>query len=204
MRTLFALLIVAATASFASASTVLGTIVQVETNIATFDPNTFGPGPNVDVFQLVVSNPHAGGATSVELAITGSFVNLNAGAALTFKAGTDLPTLGPNTVGESFFVVPDGFTAGDILGVNTSDDGSTLASSYTLPGTTPFVPGDGQAVLAVLSVETGSTTALALAQGTVGVVAIDGELHTLSFIPEPSTAILAMLGLVGVAARRRS
>jgi hypothetical protein len=200
MTRFFALVAVLAVSTAANAATLTGSVVKAQTNVVTFDPNTFGPGPNVDVYHVVVENPNAILADSIGLSLTGEFQNF-ASAPLTFKANTSLPTLGPNTVAETFFVVPNPAT---ILGVNTVDSSTALASNFTSQGGGNFIAAGGSSILAVLSVPTGSPALTGA--GWTGNAAVGGVLETISFapvIPEPTTCVLAGLALAGAAARRR-
>ena len=176
----------------AAQAELMGRAELISSNVATFDPSIFAPGPNVDVYHVIVDNGFAADVTSVELLLPGQWLNLNA-SDLTFKNGTGLPTLGPNLVAESFFVVPEGRTPAQILPVNVEDSDTTLGAAYTLQGGGVFVPASGSAVLAVLSVPTGAAVDQ-LAFSGAGVVS--GAREVINFIPEPTAAVLAGLALV--------
>lgn len=198
MTRFFALAAILAVATVATAAPLTTKLIKAQTNVATFDPNTFGPGPNIDVYHLEVTNPNSILADSIGLSLTGEFQNF-AAAPLTFKNNTSLPTLGPNTVAETFFVVPNPAT---ILGVNTVDSSTALASNFTAQGGGNFVAAGGSSILAVLSVPAGSLEPSM--QGWTGNAAVGGVLEDIQFgIPEPTTCVLAGLALVGAATRRR-
>ena len=218
MRILLVLLTLSFTASTASAAALQANIILAETSVVTFDPITFSAGPTIDVYHVVVGNPNSLDVTSLELSFPGTFQNFNS-SPLSFSDSSDLPMLGPNKVAESFFVIPAGFSASDVLAVNTIDDETGLSSSYTLPGSTSFIDTGGSAVVAVLSVLEGTTLS---ADGFNGRASVNGQFENIGGngcfyltcpcdfhpnspdCPEPSTALLIVLGIVGIAVRRCS
>lgn len=172
----------------------------VQSGVATFNSD-LTPGPAVDVYHVTVSNPNASDATAFNMSLTsaGLFVNNNPGGLTFSQTGTDLPAIATFTFGESFFVLP----AGQILSVGDVDTASELATDVTLAGTTALIPGSGSAVVAVLSVPAGTQLDQS---GFSGNAAVDGAFSAITFgevIPEPSTALLAGLALVGFVARRK-
>ena len=213
MRFFLVLLTLSLTAPTASAANLFASFDLVETNIATFDSVTFSAGPNVDVYHFSICNSFVNDVTAFELSLSGPFVNQNPSAALTFQAGTDLPMLGPHVVAESFFVLPEGFSANDVLAVNTTDGNGLLASTYTLPGTISLADAGERTVVAVLSVPTGplldafnnSTGRGAVYGQFEGIFALE-PLNSLpeGCLPEPSTALLCLIGMAGIVVRRRS
>ena len=197
-------LLLSALALSASAATparaVLATaLMQVETNVPTFDPVAFGPGPNIDVYHFVLKNFFDSPVTSVQANLPGEWVNRNV-PELTFKNGVGLPALGPNLVAETFFVVPDGRTPAQILPVNVVDNSTALAAFYTLQGGGVFVPARGNAVVAVLSTPTGVSPDPSFFS--IAAV-VDGQLERPLPWPEPSTGLLAACGAALAATRRR-
>lgn len=166
-------------------------VYLAQVNVDTFDPMTFTSGHHVDVYELVVENPFPGDITSLEISAFGSWVNNQVGG-LTFRDSVDLPNLGPYTVAETFFVLPDGETP---LAVDVVDSDTLLQASYTVAGSVPLVPSGGYAVLAVFSVPTGAPLNLFDINGR-GV--IDGEFYRFAY-PEPSSALLLGLGCLGFA-----
>ena len=199
MRILLALFVLSIATTTASAAVLPATIVLAQSNIETFDPRTFTAGPNVDNYHVLVSNPNDGNVTSLELNFPGTFQNFNY-SPLSFRDDTRWPTLGPNEVAESFFLLPPG-SNGTQLAVGTIDDETGLFSSYTLPGDTPLIqassPGTVVAVLAVLTGTVPDATRFS------GRAAIDGAFHDIRFpVPEPTTAFLALLGVASLALRR--
>lgn len=199
-----ALAVLLSSSSVASAARLYTTFVKAESDVATFDPTIFGPGPVIDVYHLQVTNPNAYPATSLSLSLSSprSFINLNS-SALTFKANANLPALGPFKVAESFFVVPNPAT---ILAVGTSDTSDLLASSYTSAGGATFIPAGGTSVVAVLSVAAGSGLPTNYVNWG-GTAAVNGVLEDVGILtppfPEPTSGVLAGLGLLVAAARRR-
>lgn len=183
-------------ATAALAAPLAGSVALVQSGVDTFDPGTFLPGTIVDVYEVTVENPNAGDATSLEFAFPGDWVNNQSGG-LTFQDSNALPVLGPYTVADTFFVLPTGTSD---LAVDIVDDNTMLQASYTVEGEVALVPAGGSVVVAVLSVPTGGEVDAA---SFVGAAAIGGELEEVLFIPEPSTALLAGLALVGFLARRK-
>lgn len=190
MTRFFALVAVLAVSSVASAVALDGRYELRTADIPTFDPVEFAPGPNVDVYDVIVSNSNDGDATSLELALIGDFQNFGT---RTFNPDGELQMLGPNTVADSFFVVANE------LAVEPVDQDGVLSASYTISGGGVLVPAGGEALVAVVTVPTGVSIEAALSGGRA---AIGGAFEAVQFIPEPSTAILAGLALVGFAARR--
>jgi hypothetical protein len=197
MLRLLALSVLLSYSTVACAAPLFPTLVKASTNVATFDPVTFGPGPNVDVYNLVVTNPNPYPATSIGLSLDGDFINLNS-TTLTFKANAELPTLGPNKVAETFFVVPD---PSKILAVGTIDTDDALASNFTSVGGLTFVPAQGSSIVAVMSIAAGSPSPDGWRW--TGNAAVNGVLVPIAAFPEPTAGVLAGLALVGAAARRR-
>ena len=197
MRTLLALLVLSITPQVVLAAPIIGTLDLVETNVETFDPSTFTAGPTIDVYHVVLNNPNASGVTGFELSFPGLFENRSAGSPLQYKRGADLPTLGPNIVAESFFVVPDVWPL-DIIFVTEflpPFDGlrGSMVGSSDLPA--------GWHTIAVLSVLAGSSAPDIT--NFVGQAWVNGGLQDIVFVPEPSTVLLTLLGVAGFAVRRR-
>jgi hypothetical protein len=200
MTRFFALVAVLAVSAAATAAPLRGSLVKSESNVATFDPNIFAPGPAIDIYHVVIENPNASATTSVGLTLDGSFINLGA-PAVSFRNSAALPTLGPNKVAESFFVIPADKTTAQVLAVNTEDTAGVLSTSFTIQGGANLIPAGGSSILAVLSVAAGSPEPSQL--NWTGNGAVNGVLEAIQFIPEPTTCVLAGLALVGAAARRR-
>ena len=209
MRILLVLLVLSSTYSVASAAPLIGSIDLVETNIPTFDPVSFTGGPNIDVYHVSMCNPNVGDVTVLDLSFPGVYENRSP-SALTFKAGTDLPMIGPHTIAETFFVLPEGFSANDVVALDTEDSSSLLKSGYLLHG--PFsLIGGGQStsVIAVLSVPTGTTPDI---NSFVGRGAVNGRFEFylpyrpdhFPECPEPSTVLLAAFGVASFTVDRRS
>ena len=169
----------------------------VQENVATFDPGQFVPGPNIDIYHLTIENFGASNVTSLELVLPGNWLNLSV-PPFSFKDSPDIPMLGPNTVAETFFVLPPGTTP---LAVDVVDTSSQLSAAYTVAGSTPLVPAMGSSVVAVLSVLTGEEVDLS---GFLGQAAVEGQgdLEPIVCIPEPSGATLLIVATVGLARRR--
>jgi hypothetical protein len=204
MVRLIALLSILSCGGAACAAPITATLVVAAANVATFDPNLFAPGPAVDVYNLVAANPNPYPVSSIGLSLNGDFINLGL-PSMAFKAGAELPTLGPNKVAETFFVVPD---PSKVLAVGTIDSNGSLASNYTTQGGATLIPAQGSSVVAVLSLAAGSP--FPSMAGWTGNAAINGVLEpgwifltSLPPFPEPTSGVLAGLALVGAAARRR-
>lgn len=198
MLRLFSVMAILSLSSGADAASLTTELIKAKSNVVTFDPNTFSPGPNVDVYHFVVGNHNnAFPATSLSFDLRGSFVNMNT-SPVSFKSNNPLPNLGPNTVAETYFVVPD---PSKILAVGTIDNNNQLASSYTTQGGAALIPARGEAVVAVLSVAAGSPTPMI--PFLAGYAAVNGVLEKIGGFPEPTTGVLAGLGLLAAAARRR-
>lgn len=202
MTRFFAIAALALAPAAAQAEDLLAQFVpSANVGVDTFDPITFGPGPVTDFWNLVVSNPNTGNATSIELdlAIPGL---LDLGQ-VEFKDSPEPAMLGPNLVADSFFTIPTGSTV--LVGEARFADG-VLGASYTVSGDTSFVDADGgEAILAVAAVPTGTFAPFdVFPAGTViGRASIDGVFQNITIIPEPATVVLAGLALVGFASRRK-
>ncbi|MEO0531211.1 MAG: PEP-CTERM sorting domain-containing protein [Planctomycetota bacterium] len=197
-------------ASVVSAQTVIPTFVPSQTNVPSFDPLIFGPGPNIDIWNLVLTNESAEPVTSLELEICqapGTVLNLGS-PGVDFRDTTDPVMLGPNLVADSFFVVPEGTTAlvGDFVETDLR-----FGAAWTVAGDVPLVEGNGgQAIVAVLAVPTGTFDPLAV-RNPLGRASIAGQFATVGFltdpfdncIPEPTTAVLLGLGLACLGGSRR-
>jgi hypothetical protein len=176
--------------------------VLAASNVATFDPNIFGPGPAVDVYHLIVENPNAFPATSLALNLTGPFVNLGA-PAVSFRNSAELPALGPNKVAESFFVIPTDKTIAQVLAVNTQDSNGVLSTSFTIQGGANLIPAGGSSVVAVLSIPVGSSLPSRFSWS--GEAVVNGVLQRIEFRgPEPTSCVLAGLALMGAAVTRHA
>ena len=194
MKNVLAIAIVfAATSAFAAPLS--GSLTTLALGVAATDPTTFAPVA-ADFYAVTVDNPNAADATSITL----SLPHTAAAIGLQTRDGAAVPpTGGPFTFADSFFVSPTG-TATDLLGVAQTDSAVLLEGSYTIAGGGVFVLAGGSADLAVLAVPAGTPVdPLALS----GEAAVGGVLEPINFIPEPSTALLAGLALVGFVARRK-
>lgn len=199
MHRFFSLLAILSLPNCADAAQLSPMLLKAESNVVTFDPFVFGPGPTVDVYHFVVGNyANDFPATSLSIDLRGSFINMNT-SPISFKSNNSLPTLGgPNTVADTYFVVPD---ASKVLAVRTIDSSTQLASSYTTQGGATLIPARGEAVVAVLSVLAGS--APPRFPYLPGYAVVNGALERIAALPEPTTCVLAGLALVGAVARRR-
>lgn len=188
--TLMAVVLLLATSS-GRAEPLIGTYELRGANIETFDPATFTAGPNVDQYEVLLTNPNEGDVTSIELRLLGDWQNFVQGG-LAFNTEAHLLTLGPNTVAESFFIVDNP------LAVDVVDGGGVLQASYTIAGGGVIVPGNSDGTLAALvSVPTGTTIFPGLS---LGRAAINGAFVDIVFpgpVPEPSALLMAGFALLG-------
>lgn len=178
------------------AEPLVGTYELRGADIETFDPATFGPGPNVDEYVVLLTNPNEGDVTSVELTLRGDWQNFS--GMLTFKADGQFPYLGPNFVADSFFVVKNQ------LALDVIDGGGVLQAAFTIAGGGVIVPGGSDGTLiAVVYVPTGTTIYPGLSFGRA---AINGAFVDIVFpgpVPEPSTFVLGgCLAMTLFASRR--
>lgn len=179
-----------------------GSAILRSSNIETFDPSTFGPGPNIDVYELIVSNHNDGDVTSIELDLCFAAGTLQNFGNRTFSSDSVLPLLGPNTVADSYLVVSNE------LAVDVVDTDSRLRAAYTTSDGGVLVPANSEALVAVLSIPAGAS--INLLRNPWGRAAIDGQFENIGYlidafdhcVPEPSTALLLLLALSGVACRR--
>lgn len=169
----------------------VGSVVNVGTNVATFDPINLVSGPAVDVYQVVVQSNLTTPISSLAIHLDGPFIN-GMDPPISFSDLMTLPTLGPNTVAESFITIPSGKLASDVLAVDTIDAGNVLSSSFTLVGGATLVEPQGSAVIAILSLPTGAT-----------LDTTNWRVNNIPFIPEPTTGVLVGHALIGAAGRRR-
>ncbi|MEO0531213.1 MAG: hypothetical protein AAF266_11665 [Planctomycetota bacterium] len=142
--TRFVICLTAFVASAAHAQTTPDLCARLEidrSNVETFDPATFAPGPNVDVYHLIFTNASSEPVTSMDLSLPGPFIKAPGGQ----RYWTELPfPSGPNLVARSFFLVDEMPSAGAEIPYEGLE-GRFLRE--VLPGTTSHI--------AVLSVVTG-------------------------------------------------
>lgn len=201
MIRLIALIALLSSGALATAAPLRPSLIRDSTDVATFDPRIFAPGPNVDVYHLVVENPNPHPVTSLSLSLTSDGAFINQGVPnLSFRNSVRSPLLGPNVVAESYFVIPSNLSTALVLAVNTVDTADLLATNYAIQGGAELIPAGGSSVVAVLSIVTGS--AVPDMSGWMGQAVINGVLERIAFIPEPTTGVLAGLALVGAARRR--
>ncbi len=193
-----------------AATGVFGSIRLAQTNVANIDPTTLAPAEPVDVYHVSLCNCNPLPVRALQIGFEGDFVNNDTDSGVTFKETADLIDIGPYAVADSFFVVNDDVSLVLAVSSYTIDDGNALRSAYTLAGAPTLIPAMAERVVAVLSVPAGSP---ALDASIVRQPAADvgGQFSNFVFlpdnstpcIPEPTTAALAGLALVGFAARRR-
>ena len=131
----------------------MGQFVPVATNL-NIPPNVvFEAGGNVDTYKVKVTNT-GDNATSVEMAFTGDFFQFD-GVGATFRNDPSIPAFfGNHFFPDSFFILPD---AANVLAVDTVDTTAQLSSSFTLPGDTVILPGNGaKTTIAFLTVPAGN------------------------------------------------
>ncbi|MEO0531210.1 MAG: PEP-CTERM sorting domain-containing protein [Planctomycetota bacterium] len=203
----FVIIVMAATA--ASAEPLISTFVLSEQNVETFDATTFTAGPNIDIYELVLDNsPNINDVISLELDLClspGTLLNLS-GSEITFRDQVRYPIFGVSRIAESFFVIPSGTS---LLATNVIDTDFRLRASWTVAGGTPLIPAGGEAVVAVLSVPTG--TPIELLRNPWGRAVISGRFESIGpigpvfnhCVPEPGSLLLIAIGIVSVSAQLR-
>ena len=156
-----------------------------------------------DVWGVYANNPNAGAATSLELTFAGDFFDLGGTTFLNNQSDPGNPQVFGNEAPDALFVLPDAVDPADVLAVETTDSTSLLTSSYTVAGGADLIPGSSENVpVAVISVVSGTAFDIQdIFQE--GRAAIGGEFATVVAVPEPTTALLAGLALVGFVARRK-
>lgn len=195
--------------SAAPRSGLYGFITLAASDVATVDPTTFLDAPLVDVYHVSICNCYSQPVAALEVRIRGEIVNNNTDFGLTFKETADLPTYGPFTVADTFFVVHENVS--QVISLDWIDDGAELTATFVLAGEPRLIPSMAERVVAVLSVPAGSPT-LDSSIVDVAIGFMERQLKIVSFpfaefrspcIPEPATGVLAGLALVSVASRRR-
>lgn len=172
-----------------------------------------GVAPVADVWGLSLENTTDLDVTSIGLDITpdelgaaeffvdgftGTFLNPSA---LEAENGT-LPAFRGAPITHTFAVLPEGLSA---LETGSDFSGTGIVANYTTAGGI-LIPADSSAIVAHISVPTGTTPAdlAELDAGALGsVVFADNSTAPIITVPEPTTAILAALGLAGFVARRK-
>lgn len=196
-------------ASFASAEALRG-VVEFQGTQTLADPTTFAD-VEVDVYNVVVTNPNAFNVYTFSLDLPSEGAPYFAS---TQSVGTGFPQLGPFTVADSFFLRNAAAPGGAVNPIGIADSASGLSGTVTVLAADPTngnapvddaariaVGAGGTSALAVLAVPAGSSAITGASFS--GTAVIDGSLEQIVFIPEPSTALLAGLALVGFVARRK-
>jgi hypothetical protein len=199
MKSILAVVILLSMTGPATAGNLLAIVNQDSTNVPTFDPSTFMPGLNVDVYEVVVFNPNDDDATALEIALFGDFVNQGVPSIAFRRHDSDrLPWLGLNLVADTFFILPSG--ADFPLAVDIVDTNAQLSASWTVAGDVALAPAAGSAIVANISVPTGVPIDMSNWSGRA---VVDGRFEEIRFIPEPTSALIAGLALVSFVMRRK-
>lgn len=196
MTRFFAIAALAVSATFANAMEINTTLELVSENQET---NALVYDGMFDVYNIVAVSELGDAATSLELRLEGNFITAGGRA---IKSGAALPVVFGQIAPDSFFVIPEGVNESNILAApgTTEDTEGVIASSFTVSGDVQLIPGDGTpTVIATISVPAGAGFEL---PEVLGRAAVAGGFVPVFGVPEPSTAILAGLALVGFAARR--
>lgn len=167
-----------------------------------------GIQPVADIYGLVVENTFDQDVTAIQLDLTpadlgvstfvvdsGGFLNPND---LTFGPGL-LPVVRGPTIVDSFVVLPGTLAP---LSARAVFEPTEIAVAYTTRGAQTLVASGSRETILHLSVPAGESP---LSLGRIGRVAYsdlvtDGDIVS---VPEPATALLACLALVGSAIRRK-
>ncbi len=197
-----ALALVAALTVAPASAEIIGSFVLASSNVDD------GVAPVADVYGFQLSNGgdldvNAIGLTlnAADLGLSTFFVDSTSFANpsdLTFEGA--LPTFRGAPITDSFVVLP-----GDLgpLEVNSIFENGRIDTNYTTAGGI-LVPAMSEVIVAHLSVPAGEVPMMPSEPGATGsVVFTDTTTAPILGIPEPSTALLAGLALVGFVARRK-
>lgn len=182
---------------------VLPSVRLVEVGVETLNLDDFGsPGPVVDVYEVELFNETDQPVTSLMLDLRQPIINPSLFNA-TFRDDASLPLIFGQPIADSFFVVPAS-SASDILAVDVVDIDGQLAASFTLPGNAEFVPAFGSAVIATLSVPTGTSLESWRFACPIGTASAGGIFVPVAGLcPEPATASIVLLcGIVSLMLRQ--
>ncbi|MEO0531209.1 MAG: hypothetical protein AAF266_11645 [Planctomycetota bacterium] len=186
-----------------SGASLVARVDLVTQGLTVFEPGLgFGaPQPVIDVWHITLTNLASTAADDVTMRLAGNLIDEILPDRY-YAATTDLPTLGPNTLPDSFFVLPLAPPAAepDVSSDWRSDRVITLPRGEAMRRRLPFLNPRETTPIAVLSVPTGSALNLTAFSGT-GFFA-DGTSGPIRFVPEPS-ALLSGLICIGAAHRKR-
>ena len=160
--------------------------------------NAFVYDGEFDVYNVEVSNPNDAPATSLELTLPLTDA-INTVDNNNFSNSADLPVVFGFTAPDTFFVIPSDQLVADVLAVEVEDSDSILSAGFTVAGGAELVPAQGSAIVATIAVPTGVAVDLPVV---IGEAAVGGMLEIVG-VPEPTTALLAGLSLVGFGFARR-
>ena len=189
-------------ASAAVAAPLAGSVALTQSNAPLFDFNTFS-FVNGDVYTVSVTNP----AENNDVSAIGLDLPNAAGTYLnngnTAVNPGPLAVAGPNSVADTVFISP--VPTADLLGAGLVDTASQFTVNYAIAGGGVFVPSGATVAVASLVVPAGSAAPdFSAFAGNVEFTLGTGQAgEPIQFIPEPSTALLAGLALVGFVARRK-
>ncbi|MEO0531212.1 MAG: hypothetical protein AAF266_11660 [Planctomycetota bacterium] len=189
-----------ATGIAAEAAPLIGNLELVEEDLVTFDP-IVSPAPIIDVWHVSLTNPNLFAVDDVTMRLEGPLIDFLRPDFL-YAETTDLPTLGPNPVAESFFVLPAGDppVEPDVRDDWAGSNFIALPRGEVMRRRTPFMEPGETITIAVLSIPTGSTLDLS---GFSGEAFFDnGTSAPIRFVPEPSTACLTVLLVAGLSDQR--
>ena len=185
---------------------VSGSVALTQSNVSLFDFNTFA-FVNADVYTVTVENPNTSAIIAIGLDLPNAAgTYLNNGNTATNPG--PLVVAGMNSVADTVFISP--VPTADLLGTGIVDTASQFTVNYAIAGGGVFVPANGgTAAVASLVVPTGATLDFTAFSGTAWFELDENSMPTFpgqaifDLIPEPSTALLAGLALVGFVARRK-
>lgn len=149
-----------------------------------------------DTYYVTATNPNPGSVTSIEATLTGSFLTTRN---VTFGDPRYVEVIFGFAAPDTYFAIPLEVDPADVLAVNTVDDAGTLSSSFTVAGGTVLIPGNSEALFAVIEVIADTPVVL---PSIVGRAAINGEFATIRSVPEPTgLGLVALPALVALTRR---
>lgn len=178
--------------SVSNAAPLVGRIVLDKSNLPTFDPSTFGPGPNIDVHHVVLTNENDEPVTSLSLRLVGDF--LDRPQAGKYRRSAILTLTGVNEIADSFFVTPASFLPPVM---EPPGPPGVLSGGFSISAEDQgdYLPGGGSTIVAVLSVPTGTPISTV---GWFGSATVQGLDAMVLFVPEPTTVWMTTALLIGL------
>lgn len=178
----------------------LPNVVRVASGIDAVDPS--GSSLTVDIFNVSITNDSSLPITGLSIDLRQPTVNPSLGN-VAFRDDASLLTLLGRQIADSFLVVPEG-RLGDILSQNVIDNDGRLAADFVLSGDGALVPAGESAVIATLTVPTGTPLNNDQFVCGIGLASIGGVAVPITGLcPEPSSAMIVTIGMIALGLPRQ-